>query len=121
VSIDGKGSALSRRAEDRISALVSSNTRLTGEKTALIERVAVLENLVQSVSDDREGYLARCVELEQLISRIDGTLTGLRLKYEARDREEFTGESVSALDAVTECIEAFQRVTAAEAAKESVA
>lgn len=114
MSIDGKGSGLSRQAHDRISALVSMNERKD-------ERIAVLENLVQSTSDDRDGYLERCVELEQLISRIDGTLTGLRLKYEARDRDEFTGESVSALDAVNECVAGFQKVTAGESEKESVA
>jgi len=68
MSIDGKGSALSRRAEDRISSLVSQNARLTGEKTKLTERVAVLENLVQSLSDDRDGYMERCSELEQLLT-----------------------------------------------------
>ena len=114
MSIDGRGPSLSRAAQDRISALVSANERKD-------ERIAVLENLVQSVSDDRDGYLARCVELEQLICRIDGALTGLRLKYESRDQDEFTGESISALDAVNECVAAFQKVTAGDAEKESVA
>jgi len=61
MSIDGKGSSLSRQAQDRISALVSMNKRKD-------ERIAVLENLVQSLSDDRDGYMERCSELEQLLT-----------------------------------------------------
>jgi len=61
MSIDGKGSGLSRQAQDRISALVSMNKRKD-------ERIAVLENLVQSLSDDRDGYMERCTELEQLLT-----------------------------------------------------
>lgn len=57
VSIDGRGSSLSRRAQDRIEALKTQNERL-------LERVAVLKNLVQSVSDDRDSYMQRCVEVE---------------------------------------------------------
>lgn len=121
MSLNGSGPILSRAAQDRISALASANKRLMGEKQQLVERVAVLETIVQSTSDDRDGYMERAVELEQLISAIDGALTGLRLKYEARDRDEFTGESISALDAVTECVAAFQNITADEAGKESVA
>lgn len=114
MSIDGRGSSLSRQAQNRIAALVSERDRLK-------ERVAVLEVIAQANADDRDAYAERCAELEQLICRIDGTLTALRLKHEARDREEFTGESVSALDAVRECVAAFQKVTAEDAKKESVA
>jgi chromosome segregation ATPase len=114
MSIDGRGSSLSRSAQDTISALKSKLRRAN-------ERIAVLEMLVQSTSDDRDGYLERAVELQQLISGIDGALTGLQLKYKARDLEEFTGESVSALDAVNDCMAAFQKVTASEAGKEPLA
>jgi hypothetical protein len=85
------------------------------------ERITVLEGLVQSISDDRDGYLERAVELEQVLSAVDGALTGLRLKYEARDRDELTGESISALDAVNACVAAFAKVTADDSKKESVA
>lgn len=121
MSIDGRGSSPSRQAQDRISSLVSMNRRLEGEKKKLTERVAVLEGIAQANADDRDAYLQRAVELEQLVSAIDGTLTGIHLKYQRRDREEFTGESVSALDAVAECVAAFKKVTAGETAKESVA
>ena len=60
MSIDGRGPSLSRSAEDRISALKSENGRLK-------ERVAVLENIVRSTSDDRDSYAERCAELEQAL------------------------------------------------------
>lgn len=53
---------------ERIDALVSANRRLMDEKKKLVERVAVLENLVQSTSDDRDGYMERCAELEQALT-----------------------------------------------------
>lgn len=58
MSIDGRGSSPSRAALNRIGALVSERDRLK-------ERVAVLEMLVQSTSDDRDGYQERAAELEQ--------------------------------------------------------
>jgi hypothetical protein len=68
MSIDGRGSSPSRQAQDRISALVSMNRRLEGEKKKLLERVAVLEGIAQANADDRDAYAARCDELEQALT-----------------------------------------------------
>lgn len=61
MSIDGRGPSLNRAADNTIAALKSKNGRLT-------ERIAVLENIVQSIADDRDGYMERCTELEQLLA-----------------------------------------------------
>lgn len=63
--------------------------------TALNERIAVLENLVQSTSDDRDGYMDRCVQLEDerdrarataidLEQRLAGVMRQLELHVENR-------------------------------------
>ena len=43
---------------------------LKSERDRLKERVAVLEMLVQSTSDDRDGYAERAAELERHIERV---------------------------------------------------
>jgi len=58
MSIDGRGPSLNRAADNTIAALKSKNGRLE-------ERIAVLENVVQSIADDRDGYMERCVEIEE--------------------------------------------------------
>ena len=50
-----------------IFALKSRIGRRDEEIAQLTERVAVLENLVQSTSDDRDSYAERCAELEQAL------------------------------------------------------
>lgn len=69
MSLNGSGPILSRQAQDRISALSSANQRLMAEKKELLERIAVLEGIAQAHADDRDSYMERCAELEQLISK----------------------------------------------------
>lgn len=62
MSIDGRGPSLNRAAENTIAALKSKNARLE-------ERITVLEGIAQAHADDRDSYMERCAELEQLISK----------------------------------------------------
>jgi hypothetical protein len=38
------------------------------------ERIAVLENLVQGVSDDRDGYMERCVQLDRQLTNVHAVI-----------------------------------------------
>lgn len=60
-------------AKQTIFALKSKLGRRDEEIVRLKERIAVLENLVQSTSDDRDGYMERCNELEQLLTAKETT------------------------------------------------
>jgi len=64
MSIDGRGPSLSRSAHDTISALKSKNERQA-------ERIAVLEGIAQANADDRDAYMQRVVELEQVIAEME--------------------------------------------------
>jgi len=108
MSIDGRGSSLSRAAQDTISALKSKLRRAE-------ERIAVLELLVQSTSDDRDGYMEHvaertaerdrarriAVELEQQLAAIGSELVRLRETY--RDP--------ACAGAVDDCVDSFELIT----------
>lgn len=74
---------LNWETRQRIDALSSANKRLMAEKKTLVERVAVLEGLVQGVSDDRDGYMERCAELELLETRYPVSETTLLVSFDA--------------------------------------
>lgn len=68
--------------------------------TALNERIAVLENLVQSTSDDRDGYMERAVEIEQRLDAFQRRVNELLGIYRQQQQAEPTLYNAGALDAV---------------------
>jgi hypothetical protein len=60
-------------AKQIIFALKSKLGRREEEIERLNERVLVLQNLVRSTSDDRDEYMNRCDELEQLLATKEAT------------------------------------------------
>jgi hypothetical protein len=87
MSIDGRGSSLSRQADDRISALVSENERLkAAAKQALGER-------------DRARGTA--VTLEQQLGRIEARVSQMQREYTVVHLQNPSPSTAAAVDVLS--------------------
>lgn len=94
-----------------IFGLKSKLGRRDDEITALNERIAVLENLVQSTSDDRDGYMERCTQLEGERDRARRVAVSLEQElYAAEHARCFTaGDSSEYLPLLAKCDECAEK------------
>lgn len=93
MSIDGRGPSLSRSAQDRISALVSENSRLK-------DRVSTLEGVAQANADDRDSYMERCVEFQQRLDAAQARVNDLLVMYREQCQAKPNLYNAGALDAM---------------------
>lgn len=84
---------------------------LKSERDRLKERVAVLEMLVQSTSDDRDGYAERAAELERQIAKVQTRVNELERDANRRFAEEYGAAAGAARMTIADVQELLAEVT----------